>query len=426
MPVGSGLPSYSFERIWGIAGNLLRSTLASPVLYPRALVERSQERSGGFPIDSDHRPHLTAAIEWLERAQDAHPGGGIARGYSLVRHPYFGRWGWQPSYPETTGYIIPTLYEAARVLERPHLAERAERAARWEIGVQLPGGAVQGGVIGQEVRPAVFNSGQVMFGWLAAFAETRDGRFADAARRAGRFLVATLGDDGHWREANSIYASSDATLYNTRTAWALAEAGARLGEPEFSSAAARNFCAAARLQADNGWLPSCCLTDPHRPLLHTLAYAIRGLLEGGRLLSEAAWVEGAGRAAAALAARVREDGWMAGRFAADWSEAAAWSCLTGEAQMANNWMRLYEITGEARWLEPVPRVLAFLKRTQNRTSSAPGVRGGIKGSAPIGGAYGRYEVVSWGTKFFADALLRHGRVQSRGVPRAPSETHLLA
>src|SRR5688572_2721233 len=30
----------------------------------------------------------------------------------------------------------------------------------------------------------------------------------------------------------------------------------------------------------------CCLTDPFRPLLHTTAYAIRGLLEGGRVRSE--------------------------------------------------------------------------------------------------------------------------------------------
>src|SRR2546429_6528050 len=33
--------------------------------------------------------------------------------------------------------------------------------------------------------------------------------------------------------------------------------------------------------------PSCCLTDPHQPLLHTLAYAIRGFLEGGRVLDDA-------------------------------------------------------------------------------------------------------------------------------------------
>jgi hypothetical protein len=80
--------------------------------------------------------------------------------------------------------------------------------------------------------------------------------------------------------------------------------------------------AAAALQAQNGWLPSCCLSDPEQPLLHTLAYAIRGLLEGGRVLSDPPLLQAAERAAAALLAPVRPDGWMPGRFRADWSPAA--------------------------------------------------------------------------------------------------------
>src|SRR5206468_429146 len=81
-------------------------------------------------------------------------------------------------------------------------------------------------------------------GWLAAFGETGQGSFADAARRAARYLVATLDPDGHWRSDNSRFARADSTLYNTRTAWALAEAGARLDEPRFTAAAARNLQAA--------------------------------------------------------------------------------------------------------------------------------------------------------------------------------------
>jgi len=69
-------------------------------------------------------------------------------------------------------------------------------------------------------------------------------------------------------------------------------------------------------------------------------------------------------------------------------------------------MRLRLITGDTSWLEPVPRVLQFLKRTQNRTSHDPGLRGGIKGSAPMSGDYGRNEILNWATKYYADALMR--------------------
>lgn len=101
---------------------------------------------------------------------------------------------------------------------------------------------------------------------------------------------------------------------------------------------------------------------------------------------------------------------MAGRLNPDWSSAVEWSCLTGEAQMANNWMRLYSITGRVEWLSQVPPVLAFLKRTQNRTSDVDGIRGGIKGSFPLNGGYGRFEILNWATKYFADALMRHEQV----------------
>jgi uncharacterized protein YyaL (SSP411 family) len=211
-------------------------------------------------------------------------------------------------------------------------------------------------------------------------------------------------------------------MYNTRVAWALADAGRTLNEPRFLDVAARNLRATIKRQHANGWMPDCCLQDPEQPLLHTLAYFVSGLVEGGALLEDDAIVAQGAIAAEALMARVRDDGWMAGRFNSAWGEAARWSCLTGEAQMVNVWLRLHELQGEERWLEPVPRVLAFIKRTQNRTASDPGLRGGIKGSAPLGGGYGTYQILNWATKFFADALIRD--MSRAGVARGGSSATL--
>jgi hypothetical protein len=414
-PAYPGLRPPLAARLKASLPGRLRTIRAHPLLNPTALVDGWRAWLGGYPEDPEHEPHLVAAIDWLVRAHDATPDGGISRAFSLAWHPYFACRGWQPSYPETTGYIIPTFYAAARRLGRPELAARAERAARWEIEIQLPTGAVRGGVIGEPESPSVFNTGQVLLGWLAAFGETGQGSFADAARRAARYLVAMLDGDGHWRRGNSRFARADATLYNARTAWALAEAGARLHDDDFTDAAARGLRAAVELQAPNGWLPSCCLTDPEQPLLHTLAYAIRGLVEGGRVLDDARLVRAAERAAGALVALVRADGWMPGRYRHDWSPAVSWSCLTGQAQMANNWIRLAEITGDSKWREPVVAVVQFLKRTQNRHSREPGLRGGIRGAWPVGSPYGAYEVLNWATKFFGDALMRHEAIQTRAL-----------
>lgn len=402
-----------------------RTLLAAPLFNPLGRGELARERAGGHPADPDHRPHLEEAVAWICRAQDATPDDGIARGYSVFYSPYFQGQGWQPSYPETTGYLIPTLLEAAQELGQPALVDRALRAARWEIAVQLESGAVQGGVIGEGRTPAIFNTGQVMFGWLAAFEQTGDGAFADALRRAGRYLVHSMDSEGQFRQGESDFARKDATLYNARVTWALAEAGKALGEPSFVDAASRHLRMVAGRQHPNGWFPQCCLSDPDRPLLHTISYTVRGLLEGGRVLEDATILAAGVRAAEALLPLVRADGFLPGRFAADWSGAVAWSCLTGDVQAANNWMRLHLITGETRWLEPVPRVLAYVKRTQNRSSADPGLRGGIKGSAPMDGDYGRHEILNWATKYFADALMRDGQL-ARGAARDRMTAYRLA
>src|SRR5690606_29399804 len=77
----------------------------SRLLTPGGLGELLRERQGARPAEPDHRPHRQEAVDWICRAQDATPDDGIARGYSVLYSPYFRSRGWQPSYPETTGYL---------------------------------------------------------------------------------------------------------------------------------------------------------------------------------------------------------------------------------------------------------------------------------------------------------------------------------
>lgn len=405
--------------MFGMIRSLVNAVRAHPAFNRLVRDELARDRGGRHPVDPRTLPHLLAALEWLGRAQDASASGGVSRGYSLGWNPYFRRSGWQPPYPETTGYIIPTWLEAAVELADPAWRGRAIRAAQWECELQLETGAVQGGVVGEGRSPAVFNTGQVMLGWLAAWEQTNDDRFARAAERAGWWLADVQGPDGLWQKGNSRFALSGATLYNARVAWALAEVGVALGVPAFLEAARRNLLAVAGRVAPNGWIPDCCLSDPNAPLLHTLAYAVRGLVEGGRVLEDEFVFEAGARTARALLHSVDADGKMAGRFAPTWQSAVSWSCLTGQAQIASNWMRLFVITGDRHWLTHVPTVLTFLKSTQNRTSASPGLRGGIKGSWPLDGQYGRFEVLNWATKYFADALLRWQQIETgRAFERA--------
>src|SRR5690349_11059013 len=372
-----------------------------------------KEFFGGVRRSRTAREHLDAAMQWLCRAQDATDSSGVARSYSLRFMRAHQRRGWLAAYPETTGYIIPTFFDYAALAGNAEYRDRAIRMADWEIAVQLDSGAVQGGVIGFPPTPAIFNTGQVLFGWSRAFVETGEERFRKAAVRAADFLVDAQDADGAWRRHGSRYARAGVNVYDARTAWGLLEAFEVCGDARYREAAARNLEFVLTRQTPNGWFADCCLDDDARPLLHTVAYTMEGLLEAGVRLKNPAYVDASRRAADALRERQQRDGSLAGRFDASWRPAARWSCLTGDAQLALVWLRLSELTGEPGYRGAAGRMLRFLEATQDLDASDPGVRGGIKGSQPIWGPYGPFEYLNWAAKFFADALLLEIRLSAR-------------
>ncbi len=359
----------------------------------------------------DFSTHLKETVGWLMRAHDATGRKGVARSYSLRKHRRYQVNGWLPAYPETTGYIIPTLFEVAQVLGLEEARVRACEMARWEAEIQMEDGAVRGGTVADPPSPAVFNTGQVMFGLMRAADQTKDSKLEQAAERAARWLVAAQDDDGVWRRGASAFVKQGGHVYNVRVAWALALWARRTNERDAEQAARRSADYALGQQNELGWFAENCLEDEARPLLHTIAYAIQGALEIGLVLGEQRYVDAARRAAQSLARVQRADGFIAGRFDQKWQPAADWCCLTGNSQMALVWDRLAEIDGKADWREHADRAARFVCATQKIDVADPGVRGGVAGSFPIWGSYGCYEYLNWAAKFAVDALL--GRVTGR-------------
>ena len=339
--------------------------------------------------------------------------GGVSRGYAAAWSFHFDAQGWQPSYPETTGYIIPTLFDAADLLNDTDLRRRACEMAEWEIQVQMSSGAVMGGTVDRRPQsPAVFNTGQVILGWLRAHHETGERRYLDAARRAGAYLLDVQDKDGAWRRGNSLFANSTSTTYNTRVAWALILLGKKIGDQALINAGEKNIRYVLSRQHENGWFPDNCLTDPDAPLLHTICYAVEGVLGSAVALDDQTMAERAIKPAKQLISTIRDDGSLPGQLDASWHGTASWGCLTGNAQLAAIWLKLFDISGDTAYLNAADRALTFLKSTQNCVSDDGGLRGGIKGSYPFDGLYGRFEVLSWATKFFADALMMRTRLES--------------
>ncbi|MEO7071943.1 MAG: hypothetical protein ABI300_02805 [Rhodanobacter sp.] len=348
----------------------------------------------------DARAGLQAAAEWLARAQDATGGGGVSAFYDATKRQLAG------AYPETTGYIIPTFFRYAEFSGRGEYRERAIRMAEWETSIQLAEGGVRAGTMdATQVVPTIFNTGQVLFGWLSAWQQTQDARFRESAVRAADWLVAAQDHDGAWRRFASPFATQGVNTYNTRVAFALAQAGHALQEPRYLQAAVHNVQWALTQMRANGWLDNNDLEDNDHPLVHTIAYATRGILEVGLIGEQPNFVDVAARIARAVAQSQRSDGALPGRLGSDWRAASRWSCVTGNAQMAIIWQRLAAGTGEHHWNAPARRANQFNLSIQNVTTHDDAVRGGIPGSHPLSGGYMKNRYPNWAAKFFMDALM---------------------
>lgn len=342
--------------------------------------------------------HLREGAEWLVRAQDAGTDRGVSYGVKFGG-PFL------KSYPETTGYIIPTFLRLADYYEDDSFAQRAIEMAEWESQVQMESGAVMGGVLNSEPTPAVFNTGMVLLGWSALEARTPSQANLESIRRASEWLMAMQDPDGCWRRGNSQYANADATVYNVKAAWGLCEAGTVAGIPEAVSAATRNAEFAISRQLENGWFQDCSLTDANRPLLHTIAYTMQGLIGIGTIVEREDLVEAARRTADALIELMNEDGFIPGCIGPDFKGSADWCCLTGTAQTAIVWGTLFKRTGDRKYLEAMDQALGYLMRHHDITNTDLRLRGGVPGSWPVWGEYGRTKILNWATNFFVEALL---------------------
>src|SRR5271166_5499316 len=176
--------------------------------------------------------HFLAAVAWLERAQDVAKDGGVCGRYKLAS-------GWTSSYPETTGYIIPTFLELHRVLSEDRFRERARRAVEFLLRLQLLDGAFPGGEVNDNrTEPSPFNTAQIMHGLQAWAIANGDTRCVEALRKSGHWLCDHQDADGAWHQ---YFYGGIETTYSAHLSCRLAEAGEFLGEERFLDAASSHL-----------------------------------------------------------------------------------------------------------------------------------------------------------------------------------------
>jgi uncharacterized protein YyaL (SSP411 family) len=379
-----------------------RRLVALPYIAARDTAQKRSRGGAAPPPPADGS--MAAAARWLCRTHDVTGRRGSAQGYSLLK-------GWAPAFPETTGYIVGTLINYGAITGDPSYLVRAREMADWEIEIQAPDGGIMQGVVGGGGPTITFNTGMVLHGFVDLHAANGEERYLEAGRRAGRFLVDTLDEDGAWRGEHTYLGLPH--TYKSRVAWAMIRLSQASGDPSFREGAERHLDWVIAQQRDNGWFENCNFKPGGLPNTHGIAYTLRGLLESHALTGEARYLEAVVRTSEKLIGELDARGFLPAVYDADWHPAAAYECLTGTVQLGNVWMRLFEVTGEQRYLDAGVRAVDLAAVRQER-SRWPNLDGALAGSFPIYGRYSPLRYPNWVTKFLLDALIR--RREHTGTP----------
>jgi uncharacterized protein YyaL (SSP411 family) len=346
----------------------------------------------------DKKEALGNGINWLITSQKSINDGGMGS-FHLINK-------WSSSYPETTGYIIPTLINFYRKNNNPEVLEPALKAADFLLNIQKPSGGWQGGRVHENKPEIVFNTAQVMRGMMAAYAATGNKKYLDSAVQAGNWLAEIQHPEGFWKEHALMNA---ARVYDTFVDAPLLELFRITGEENLKTAAIRNLdWVVDRKMKDNGWFEDCDNTVKRndRPILHTIAYTLDGLIDSGLIINQDKYIEDAKKGADELRKSFLSKGFLPGRYDRNWNGSEHMIC-TGCAQMAIVWLKFFRITGDKIYIEAATKMINLLIFIQSRKikDESMDTLGAIPGSFPLWGRYEPFVFPNWATKFFCDALL---------------------
>jgi len=352
--------------------------------------------------------HLSGCMQWLTRAQEVNDGGGIAASYHMDSQH------WAVDYPETTGYIVPTFLCYYRLTGVESYRKRAIDMGDWEIAIQSPEGGIGEPVGVYGLRPRVFNTGQVILGWLALYTETGQSKYLTAAEKAANWIIEKQDHDGKWT-ANT-YAGPKS--YHIRVAWALLELFKHTNRAKYKIAAERNTKWTLDCAHSNGWFANTSLSVEGKPWTHLIGYTLFGLLEICRFNNAQIdrrkimyLLYNAAKALASFYIKLKENAdtflTLPETFDSNWSSTDSRSCITGNAQIELFLSRMFKYTEEPVFQSAAELLLNDLKQIHLLDGiTDSNIFGGLPGSYPVGAGYLSYAIPNWGVKFFADSLLQ--------------------
>ena len=355
---------------------------------------------GNDSIDSiaRYKDHLKLTGHWLLKSVKNGNGGSCAH-YSLLM-------GWSKPYPETTGYLIPTLLRLSDYLDDPIYSEAALELGQWLLDIQSDDGSWRGGLHpNRKADGSVFNTGQILKGMMALSEYTGEPKFLEAADKGANWLAAGVDDRGLWPSGD--YRASETPSYYTHVAWPMLEVWKRTLSTSLRFAAERYLDMALERKQPNGVISRWGFNDEGAAFTHTIAYTIRGFQESARLIGD---YDRYGRPMEQILnffikkSELR-NGRIPGEFSEDLNENNSYVCLTGNAQLAICILLMEREYNDLRIVNSAAKMVDYVGSVQSKSNFVKGICGGVAGSHPPWGRYMFIRYPNWAAKYYCDSLM---------------------
>ncbi len=350
-------------------------------------IEKILERLGGRAqlVES-----LNANLSWLMSSFEQNKNQGSSGTRTLRGH-------WGDVYPETTGYLVPTLYRLGELLNRKDACKLALAQLEFFKSIQNEDGSFYQTVDNDE--PIIFDTAQILEGLLfIAHMSKKPNPVLKMIINAVDWLGKQLDEEGLFTRYN--YVENYNPAYYARVAWLMASAELiKYSKPRTKTKTLMKRIVS--MQNKNKTFSDWSLHPGQPANTHTIAYTLRGLMECADITHDRKVRRGVTGSARELRDQIQKSG-IAGAYDLEWNGDYDYQCATGNAQLAIFFIKLYRHSGDKSFLTTIVPLLQPLIKSQRKRFIH---KGAIPSSIPISGSYQRYKYTNWTQKFYCDALL---------------------
>jgi SAM-dependent methyltransferase len=375
-------------------------------------IKKFEEKNIDY-INYDNLSCAKNSLNWIENAQKAYPDGGISRGFCLLGKSSKSNYlGWQLSYPETSGYLLPTLINIKKKFKLDNIEPVIDKLAYFLYSISK-NKAVKGGSLNKENSFSVFDTAQVIRGLISYYEYKNNDIFIRRAINCGNFILdSEIENSG---KISSKYMAEKSILilendgYHIYVAPVLLELSKISNNVSFKNLAIRIIETTLKYQKKNGYFEKSDFSKKDKILTHNLGYILEGLIESYSITGIQKYLDSAELTLVNLLHLIQQDVSLKGYITNELKNGNdKFECLVGSAQIAICFYKFSKIKKNIDFEKAGEKILLDLKKKQNNyDKDFGGGIGAIWGSWPISGEYQKYEAINWANKFYLDLILEN-------------------